>query len=250
MGRFTGPDPKEFTARTISSPQKWNKYAYVRNSPLLMVDPNGLDDFYVFRPIGLREGRAWQNVRAMAKANNHRLFLYSGSQASAERFNSALQTKGAHVIFTGHTIFNTDKKAGSLLLAGDKPLGKFGIPPADSSGSWTHPTGPIPNPSSQTLAVFGCFSATLPSEMSMDLSQTTYVGLTTYTEAYAADLGAASFIQLMMNGDSVGEAAEGAQEQMQSRTTDVNEQIKNDSQQEPYKQPEVKVCTSGTTPCN
>jgi hypothetical protein len=48
QGRFTSTDPKQFSARTLANPQKWNKYAYVHNNPLSSVDPDGLDDYKVF----------------------------------------------------------------------------------------------------------------------------------------------------------------------------------------------------------
>ncbi len=42
QGRFTSADPKLFPDATFD-PQSWNKYAYVRNNPLRLVDPNGED---------------------------------------------------------------------------------------------------------------------------------------------------------------------------------------------------------------
>src|SRR5258708_7356758 len=44
QGRFTGADPLMSSA-TVENPQSWNRYSYVRNHPLEMIDPNGL---YVF----------------------------------------------------------------------------------------------------------------------------------------------------------------------------------------------------------
>jgi RHS repeat-associated protein len=44
LGRFTTPDPLTvFTAQL--NPKKWNKYAYVSNNPLKLVDPSGLYEF-------------------------------------------------------------------------------------------------------------------------------------------------------------------------------------------------------------
>ncbi len=40
QGRFTGADP-ESAAAYPSNPQTWNGYAYVRNNPLVYVDPSG-----------------------------------------------------------------------------------------------------------------------------------------------------------------------------------------------------------------
>jgi RHS repeat-associated protein len=42
LGRFMQVDAKQFSVRTLVNPQKWNKYAYVLNNPLALVDPNGI----------------------------------------------------------------------------------------------------------------------------------------------------------------------------------------------------------------
>src|SRR5712692_5407306 len=42
QGRFTSPDPLLSSGR-FPQPQSWNRYAYVINRPLSLVDPNGLD---------------------------------------------------------------------------------------------------------------------------------------------------------------------------------------------------------------
>lgn len=52
QGRFTSVDPKEFTRRTIENPQKWNKYAYMLDNPLALVDPNGKEEVTIqFRAV-------------------------------------------------------------------------------------------------------------------------------------------------------------------------------------------------------
>src|SRR5437762_2113029 len=40
-GRWTSPDPTGLSAVDPSSPQSWNRYAYVSNNPLAMIDPMG-----------------------------------------------------------------------------------------------------------------------------------------------------------------------------------------------------------------
>jgi len=42
LGRFTSPDPMNLGADLLD-PQTWNAYAYVRNNPLALVDPSGMD---------------------------------------------------------------------------------------------------------------------------------------------------------------------------------------------------------------
>lgn len=46
QGRFVSPDPKLLSDRHITDPRKWNRYAYVLNSPLMLIDPNGLEEKY------------------------------------------------------------------------------------------------------------------------------------------------------------------------------------------------------------
>src|SRR5712692_5685683 len=42
QGRFTSPDPMHSSGRPIH-PQSWNRYSYVINQPLSLIDPDGLD---------------------------------------------------------------------------------------------------------------------------------------------------------------------------------------------------------------
>jgi RHS repeat-associated protein len=44
QGRWPSPDPAGLASASINDPQTWNRYAYVRNSPLNLLDPSGLDD--------------------------------------------------------------------------------------------------------------------------------------------------------------------------------------------------------------
>ncbi len=44
QGRWLTPDPAGLGAVNPGDPQTWNRYAYVRNSPLNRIDPQGLDD--------------------------------------------------------------------------------------------------------------------------------------------------------------------------------------------------------------
>jgi RHS repeat-associated protein len=43
QGRWLTPDPAGLAAVDSSSPQSWNRYAYVTNNPLSFTDPQGLD---------------------------------------------------------------------------------------------------------------------------------------------------------------------------------------------------------------
>lgn len=48
VGRWTSPDPINFSKKHLANPQRWNKYSYVENDPLGSIDPDGLDDFKIF----------------------------------------------------------------------------------------------------------------------------------------------------------------------------------------------------------
>jgi RHS repeat-associated protein len=43
IGRFASPDPVFFTPERVHDPQQLNRYAYVRNNPLRLIDPSGED---------------------------------------------------------------------------------------------------------------------------------------------------------------------------------------------------------------
>jgi len=43
QGRWISPDPAGFSAVDPSNPQSWNRYAYVLNNPLALIDPLGLE---------------------------------------------------------------------------------------------------------------------------------------------------------------------------------------------------------------
>jgi RHS repeat-associated protein len=47
QGRFTSPDAP-FADQSADNPQSWNLYSYVRNSPVIMIDPTGrrTGDYY------------------------------------------------------------------------------------------------------------------------------------------------------------------------------------------------------------
>jgi hypothetical protein len=70
MGRWMSPDTDFTLKRILPNPQKWNRYAYVLNNPLIMFDPDGLAEWYVFRPlipVGTKMSPQWQ--RAINAAN-------------------------------------------------------------------------------------------------------------------------------------------------------------------------------------
>jgi RHS repeat-associated protein len=61
QGRFTSPDVMLGKPEWLVDPQRWNRYAYVRNNPLRYIDPNG-EDLVIYYSLGSDvsdEDREW-----------------------------------------------------------------------------------------------------------------------------------------------------------------------------------------------
>jgi len=74
QGRFTSADPFTGFSALIVKPQRWNRYAYVSNNPLALVDPDGREEFHA----------EWlaERDRLIALHGNHPL---TPEQAKADR---------------------------------------------------------------------------------------------------------------------------------------------------------------------
>jgi RHS repeat-associated protein len=82
QGRFTSPDPLLSSGRPVV-PDSWNRYTYVLNNPLALVDPDGLD-------WGVSE---WDDKKGHHHINYHwfsgKIGAYDGHSYSAVNFGSA-----------------------------------------------------------------------------------------------------------------------------------------------------------------
>jgi hypothetical protein len=81
MGRFMSPDTDFNLRRIIANPQKWNRYAYVLNNPLIMIDPDGLAEIYVFRPEARSLNASWRKAARDAEANGNHMHFFNGAKA-------------------------------------------------------------------------------------------------------------------------------------------------------------------------
>jgi RHS repeat-associated protein len=179
MGRFMTPDPKLITARHLVSPQKWNKYAYVQNNPLASVDPDGLDDYYVF--IGdPKVGGNWGAAQAAAVAHGHTFTIYRGADASIQNYNRALSNPNARVVFAGHTSHEAGSHvANAVVLANGRSAGQNSVvqvvTPTETPGLVQAAEQPLPQTDIQanTVALFGCNSIDLAGQYSL----TDFIGL-------------------------------------------------------------------------
>jgi hypothetical protein len=216
----TAPDGS-FGRLHLTNPQKWNKYAYVINNPLMRIDPDGLDDYIVFRfakefPAGYDAAR-WAAVKGAIEGTvdsqgrpNHFIF-YDDKAATLSRWVSALTNPDAHVGFIGHV----GHEAGP-----DTPLG-IGFPNGsaeghDGAGGFTggtdgSPIGYEDYPpfiiSAKSVAIFGCNSLGI----SPEYSETTFTGINSPTggidlstaDAAAADFFGAGEGQVGLNGAQI-----------------------------------------------
>jgi len=237
LGRFTSPDPKLLTARHLLYPQKWNKYAYVRNNPLISIDPDGQDDFYVFRPVATNTPVSWQAAQANAAKNGNTLTIYNGKDATAVSYADALQQPGAHIVFSGHSVDDASGNAGSVMLS-DKAVGQLGsfVNP-DGSGGLIPPAG-TPPASAADVAVFACTSNDLGSQYS-----TTFTGTSSIGYIPSLDAGAAAYTDTLVRNGTIDQASAAAQKSMSATDARVS-----DTDKPPT--PQVCTTTDGKTTCH
>ena len=70
LGRWLTADPAGLKAVHFEDPQTWNIYAYVRNNPIRLTDPSGLDTFLVLYTTGNSEGQAEIQRAAETRASD------------------------------------------------------------------------------------------------------------------------------------------------------------------------------------
>lgn len=167
MGRFTSPAPLGFTNRHVANPQKWNKYTYVTNNPLVLIDPDGEDDFYVFNTFRSNEAGYrkidWAPIQKQAAANGHRVFVQDANGSTEDRMRDAMQS-GGHVIVIGHGVESRTTGETYGILTGDNGVIGGGIRLGNGTEASTPSSvGPI---DAQSVSLFGCDTANLDYEYS------------------------------------------------------------------------------------
>jgi RHS repeat-associated protein len=219
MGRWMSPDTDFNLKRILPNPQRWNRYAYVINNPLVLVDPDGLTDIYVFRPEAKTNGTAWNRAIKDAKANGNNVIMANGSNASRAAYLKALGTPDAQVVFVGHSVDDATGKAGSLLLTGNQAVGKLSpfVNPDGTGG--TVPSVATPgNIDAQSVGAFACTSDTLSGQY----SSTDFSGLSGLVFDRTADAGAAAYTDVLAKDGSTADADSAAQKAMDRTQTTIN----------------------------
>jgi hypothetical protein len=237
------PDPKLLTARHFIYPQKWNKYAYVRNNPLTMVDPDGEDDFFVFLPTATNVSSQWAAIRSEAPKYGNTVTIYTGQGATADRYETALHTEGAHVIDSGHTVDNNSGHAAGVLLGDNLGVGDPTMTTLPLNGQAGGPMQAPGNVQAADVAVFGCNSTDLQSQY----SSTTFTGTKPTTNTQAEDAGARTYTDKLVRNGTVDQAADAAQHTMQTTTNQANQ---NPNRPMTYSKPQVCTTQNGTTTCH
>jgi RHS repeat-associated protein len=219
LSRWTSPDPILVSQKHLLLPQRWNKYAYVQNNPVGNIDPDGLEDYYVFRPLASENGAAWNKIQADAAKHGNTVKMFNGDKATVQNYTNALHTPGAHVIDTGHTVETKDPSgkivAGSVHLS-DGNVGKIGtgetvMEVTSNGGSFTFidPLA-VGNVRASTVGVFGCNSVDLQPQY----SNTSFTGIDSGadkgTSIQSLDDAAAAYTNTLVTGGSLNAATDAA----------------------------------------
>ena len=130
QGRFTSTDPL-LSSGSVEDPQSWNRYSYVLNNPLRLIDPDGL---YVFdSSVSEEEKKKFNAALAQARANLQQIAkTYGTNSQEYKKAERALNVYGAEGVKNGVTIAAKDGAgAGRTEVAGvagqktaDNPTGQ------------------------------------------------------------------------------------------------------------------------------
>jgi len=230
LGRFTSADPKRIALRHLLNPQKLNKYSYVLNNPLTLIDPDGLEEFRVFvhfnpgdpTPKNLPN---WSKIQENATAHGNKVTVFQGDAANSKNYQSSLSSPGT-TVFIGHTqlvdngagakpaaVSLSDKEVGNPGKAGEMGAGRYTDPPAGVIGLLpvAIPAEMPGNVNGGTVALFGCDSTGLAGQYP---GAGTFVGVDTTASTDGLLNAGAAFVNSAASGNTVGRAA-----------TDANGQI-------------------------
>ena len=216
MGRFLSVDPK---LGVKDRPQSWNRYAYVHNNPLNAIDPDGEDEYFVFRAAAKSSDAKWLTVQREAKKYGNTVTIYNGQRASQENYINALGTLDAHIVDSGHTVLYAGADGGITAGSVELANGSVGI-----AADKTLPV-PVSNADVQadTVAIFGCSSIGLSGQY---LATTFFTGVGSGPDAVssikALDAAAQAYTSVMVKGGSVNAATDAASAALKKSTDPVD----------------------------
>ena len=140
QGRWISPDPLGMGATDLSTPQSWNRYAYVANGPLNAVDPLGLNRAGPGQCEGGEGLCPWEgggeNPEYLGGGGGG--FCDAGGDCYGQSFEQAVQNfmlgEGGFPDDGGWPIFNYHGDSGGYLV-GDYP-GEVFCPPGFACNQW------------------------------------------------------------------------------------------------------------------
>jgi RHS repeat-associated protein len=103
QGRFTSPDPL-LSSGVVEDPQSWNRYSYVLNNPLRLIDPEGL---YVFdSSVSEEQKKKFNEALTKARQNLQKVAqTYGTNSQEYKKAERALNAYGAEGVKNGVTIY-------------------------------------------------------------------------------------------------------------------------------------------------
>jgi RHS repeat-associated protein len=109
QGRFTSADPL-LASGIVENPQSWNRYSYVLNNPLRLIDPDGL---YVFdKDVDPEQRKKFNEALAQARGNLQQIGkVYGTSSKEYKNAERALNAYGDEGVNNGVTILPRMERA-------------------------------------------------------------------------------------------------------------------------------------------
>jgi RHS repeat-associated protein len=254
LGRWASPDPKQLSKKHLFSPQRWNKYSYVQNDPLGRIDPDGLEDFIVFRPTTNATSKSWSDAKiAVEKNPSNHVKILNGGEATVKAWNTARTTPGTTAIFVGHTTHEMNGSnigtTNAISLNDGRSAGENGYQSTHVTPAATHGEPPTVTMDSSmviapgatqadTVAIFGCQSIDLSSQY----GNTNFVGIESGTDKLssleASDEAGAAFVAAHGTGHDGVQSANGAFQQNARVSADVNDKDGDKVTEQDKKKPE------------
>jgi len=185
VGRFLSTDPAQKIRRRLTNPQRWNRYAYVLNNPLVSIDPDGQTDIYVFRPENTSSSQSWRAIQAEAPAHGNTVTIYNGKDATVSRFTDALSKSGSEVVFSGHSVFDGSTHGSVHLANGDVGTVTANKSPVAATA--------VPAVAASSVGAFGCQTQDLQGQYASTNFTSVNSGGDKETSLKALDNGAAAY---------------------------------------------------------
>jgi hypothetical protein len=122
VGRFTTVDPVVTLAENLADPQRWNRYAYVRNNPLRYTDPDG-------REIQTLDALALERVRSTLPVSLRSAVVTGRDGLVDKDVLNAIRSDDANLVAL-RSIAN-DPALMQVETASGASMGKLGMMPFD-----------------------------------------------------------------------------------------------------------------------